>query len=291
MNEELPPHRRRESLMSKSKRRLSGEEIEEFEDFSYQDAPPPHGGRQYPMNAPYPYSPPVSSPGCSSTITTLVLLGVGVLAIVFLFGSIFPGYITNPLEQLTSRIQGMSAAPTPTTRSSAAVVTRIRQLNRIETTSYTVEKVFEASIQGNVFQNILFGDRLLLIAHGIVVAGIDLDNLEADDITISEDGKTITIDLPPVEIFSATLDNTRTRVYDREKGLLATSDKDLESIARQKAEAEILQAACEYDIMQRATTDARKSIEQLLLMLDFERVEIVADPVPPCPEHPLPPIP
>jgi hypothetical protein len=222
---------------------------------------------------------------------TLGLLGLGILTIVFLFSASLPGYFTNPLTEFVARIQGIAAAPTPTTRSSAAVVTRIRQLNRIETTSYTVEKVFEASIQGNVFQNILFGDRLLLIAHGVVVAGLDLDDLEADDITISEDGKTITINLPPVEIFSATLDNTRTRVYDREKGLLATSDKDLETTARQKAEAEILQAACEYNIMQRATTDARRSIEQLMMMLDFERVEIVADPVPPCPEHPLPPMP
>ena len=119
------------------------------------------------------------------------------------------------------------------------------------------------------------------------MAGLDLSLLQPGDVTISEDRKTVTIRLPPVQIFSASLDNTNTRVYDREKGLLATTDKDLETIARQTAEAEILQAACEADIMERATTDARRSVEQLLRMLDFERVEIVADPVPACPTYPL----
>jgi hypothetical protein len=276
--------------MSKSMRRVHGEEVDDLadDDFSYDTMP--SGGERYAREAPYsPFSPPVSSPGCSPTIITLGLIGLGILTVIFLFGTSLQGIIPDPLAQFSSRLQGILAAPTPTIRSNAAVVSRIQKLNRLETTSYSVEKVFEASIQGNAFQNLLFGDRLLLIAHGVVVAGLDLSTLQAQDITISDDGKVITIKLPPVQIFSATLDNSKTRVYDREKGLLATTDKDLETTARQKAEAEILLAACEYDIMQLATTDARRAMEQLLSLLDFERVEIVADPVPPCPEHPLSP--
>jgi hypothetical protein len=287
MTEELPPQQRRESIMQRRLRKARGEEIEDvLEEEPYFDEMGPPVGLRRAYETPLPYQ--SAGTGCSPGLVTISLTLLGVLTIVFLFGTAFMG-IANPLAQLSSRIPGVSAiaSPTPTIRSSASVILRMQQLNRLETTSYTVEKVIEAGIEGNAFENLLFGDRLLLIANGTVVAGLDLSLLQPSDITLSEDGKIITIRLPPVQIFSATLDNTNTRVYDREKGLLATTDKDLETIARQTAEAEILQAACEADIMERATTDARRSVEQLLRMLDFERVEIVADPVPACPAYPV----
>ncbi len=53
-----------------------------------------------------------------------------------------------------------------------------------------------------------------MIAHGVVIAGVDLSKLSRDDITIS-DG-VVLVDLPDPEIFIATLDNQKSSVYDRE---------------------------------------------------------------------------
>jgi hypothetical protein len=103
-----------------------------------------------------------------------------------------------------------------------------------------------------------------------------LGKLKDSDVTISPDGKSVTLRLPPSEIFSKSLNNDRTRVYDREQGILAPENKDLETQARLGAEAEILTAACEANVMQKAADEAQRSLEQFLRLLDFESVTVVA---------------
>ncbi len=130
----------------------------------------------------------------------------------------------------------------------------------------------------------MLGEKLLLIASGDVVAGVDLSRLRADDVNISSDGKNITIRLPPSEIFSAALNNDRTRVYDRDTRLgtrlLGSQDPTLETQARQAAESEILKAACEGDVMKRAADEAQQSMERFLKLLDFESVTVIVQPGP-----------
>jgi hypothetical protein len=64
-------------------------------------------------------------------------------------------------------------------------------------------------------------------------------------------------------------------VYVRNRGLFAPENKDLETLARQAAEAQILAAACEGGIMERATDDGRRAMEQLLSLLEFESVQVI----------------
>src|SRR5690348_16862052 len=92
-----------------------------------------------------------------------------------------------------------------------AVIQQIRTLNRWETASYTIEQVIDSGSGGNVFQRFLFGDRILLIAHGTVVGGFDLASLSNN--SIQTNGKNITIQLPAPEILSTSLDESQTRVY------------------------------------------------------------------------------
>jgi len=172
-------------------------------------------------------------------------------------------------------MQAMLSTPTTTLRTdSAAVIRRVQQLNRLETTSFTIEKVIEAGVEGNPFYNLLYKDKLLLIAHGTVVAGIDLSQITESDISISPDGKSLTIRLPPAQILSASLDNSKTRVYQRDSALFA-ENKDLETQARIAAENQILIAACEDGILQKATNDAKAAMTQLLTLADFESVNVV----------------
>ncbi|HEX5689413.1 MAG TPA: DUF4230 domain-containing protein, partial [Roseiflexaceae bacterium] len=72
-----------------------------------------------------------------------------------------------------------------------------------------------------------------------------------------------------------TLDNQRTRVYDRQTGPLAGDNTDLETRARQEAENTIFQAACEDGILQKASDEAQRSMEQFLRLLKFQEVEVV----------------
>jgi len=162
-------------------------------------------------------------------------------------------------------------------RSGAAVIQRIQQLSRLETASYTVEQVIDVRQgQGNPVFDFFAGDNLLLIAHGTVVAGVDLNKLDAGAVTISPDGRTITLRVPPVQIFDSHLDSSKTRVYSRDQRILAPENKDLETQARIEAERQILQAACEDGVMSRATDEATKSLRQFLSLLDYNTVDVIA---------------
>lgn len=155
---------------------------------------------------------------------------------------------------------------------SATVILEIKKLGNLETASYTIEKIVEAGQDGNPFQDLLFGDRILLIAHGKVIAGVDMSQITEDQVVV--DNETVTITLPPPTILSSSLDNSKTRVYDRTKGYLNTGDKDLESEARLAAEQSITQGACEAGILQEARENAFEQVEQLFKFAGFTTVNV-----------------
>jgi hypothetical protein len=157
-------------------------------------------------------------------------------------------------------------------RNGTAVVKEMRALNRLETSQFTIEKIIDAGTSGNAFQNLLFGDQLLFIAHGEVIAGFDLTKLEENNIEISD--KSISLTLPQPEILFVRLDSEKSRVYDRRQGLLTKGDKDLESAARLEAEQTIRQAACESGILSQASDNGCKQLTAILHSFGFENVTI-----------------
>ena len=217
-----------------------------------------------------------------------IALVIGVLAIFGLVG----WEVTRAIREVTSGPAAASKGiatqvqelfhPTPTIYpSSQAVILQIRSLARLETAQYTVEKVVTAEIgQGALAP--LFGDRLLLVAHGQVTAGLDLSKLSDSDISVGPDGKAIII-LPAAEVFAATLDNQKSYVYDRQTGVLTHGDVNLETQARQVAEQEIYQVAVEDGILTQAQANGATFIERLVKALGVSGVVIVqATPVAPA---------
>ncbi len=157
-------------------------------------------------------------------------------------------------------------------RDHTAVVKEMRELNRLESATFTIEKIIEGGKEGNALQTLLYGDRILFIAHGEVVAGVDLSQIK--DAAIKVEDKNLTVNLPQPQIFFVKLDNEKSRVYDRQQGLLNRGDKDLEGQTRQVAEESIRVAACESDILNVAGENAKKQLTKLFTALDFENVTI-----------------
>ena len=58
------------------------------------------------------------------------------------------------------------------------VVRQIQQLQRLETVSYTMDKIISGEHANAYLPKFLAGDRLLLVVHGEVVAGINLAGLQ-----------------------------------------------------------------------------------------------------------------
>jgi uncharacterized protein DUF4230 len=156
--------------------------------------------------------------------------------------------------------------------SSPTVVERIRQLSRLETVEYSLDKIVEGQRQSPYLPNFLAGDKLLLVAHGEVIAGIDLGQFKAGDVQVNAD--TVHVHLPAAQILTTRIDNGRTRVYSRTTGLLVPSDPNLESEVRQTAEQQIAQAALDDGILQKARQNAQTSVTALLYGLGFRTVHV-----------------
>jgi len=185
----------------------------------------------------------------------------------------------RPVADLSAGVSTQVAGilhPTPTILPDPVTIVReVRALARLETIQYTVEKVITAET-GQGALGFLFGDRLLFIAHGIVIAGVDLDRLTPDDIRIDAQGRAY-LHLPEAEIFVATLDNEQSYVYDRDTGLLTRGDITLEAAARKAAEDEIRRAALEDGILEQARQNAESTLYRMLRALGIPDIVFVTD--------------
>jgi len=163
--------------------------------------------------------------------------------------------------------------PTPTIiPDPVTYINEVRALARLETIQYSVEKVITAEIgQGTL--GVFFGDKLLFVAHGIVIAGIDLSKMNPEDLQLQ--GDVLTVRLPQTEIFVATLDNDKSYVYDRETGIFTHGDTNLETTARQAAEQEIAKAALEDGILNLAQQNAEVFMEKFFKMFGYDNVVFV----------------
>jgi hypothetical protein len=178
--------------------------------------------------------------------------------------------VVEPFQQSNSALQTQVADllhPTPTIiPDPVTIIQDIRALARLETIQYTVEKVITAEIgQGNF--GFLFGDKLLFVAHGYVIAGIDMEKLQPGDMQMVNG--VLNVRLPPAEIFVATLDNEKSYVYNRDTGLLTHGDQNLETNARQAAENEIRKAAVEDGILNLAQQNAESYLFKFFGALGF----------------------
>jgi hypothetical protein len=160
--------------------------------------------------------------------------------------------------------------PTPTIiPDPVTYINEIRALARLETIQYSIEKVITAEVGQGTF-GFAFGDKLIFVAHGTVIAGIDMEKLQPGDMRL-ENG-VLYVRLPPTEIFIATLDNEKSYVYDRETGLLTKGSVDLETLARQAAEAEIRKAALEDGILTQGETNAEAYLLKFFTALGYKNI-------------------
>ena len=155
--------------------------------------------------------------------------------------------------------------------SQPTVVDRIQRLQRLETVVYTMDKLVTGAKENPIFPDFLAGDRLLMMVHGEVVAGIDFSNLKLDDVRM--DGKQIHLHLPAAQVFSTRLDSAKTRVYSRQTGLLVPTDPNLETQVRQEAERQLQDAALADGILRTAQQNAASTISSLLQGLGFEKID------------------
>ena len=189
--------------------------------------------------------------------------------------------VAGPFNQVSEANQALQTQvsnllnPTPTIiPDPITYINEVRALARLETIQYSVEKVITGETGGGTFQS-LFGDKILFVGHGTVIAGIDMSKLQPEDMRY-ENG-VLTVKLPPTEVFIAALDNEKSYVYNRDTGILTKPDVNLETLVRQRAEEEILKAALEDGILEQAQTNAQAYLLKFFAALGFPNTIFVTD--------------
>lgn len=214
------------------------------------------------------------------SLLILIVIGVGVYYIVQMIRQTQQA-INEPFSQVNQANQALQTQvsnllnPTPTIiPDPITYINEVRALARLETIQYSVEKVITGETGGGTFQS-LFGDKILFVGHGTVIAGIDMSKLQPEDMRF-ENG-VLTVRLPPAEIFIAALDNEKSYVYDRDTGVLTKPDINLETLVRQRAEEEILKAALEDGILEQAQTNAEAYLLKFFAALGYPNAIFVYD--------------
>src|SRR5260221_10432739 len=213
---------------------------------------------------------PRSARSSAAVVFALVLgLLLGVLAI----GSL--GWLmlsrNSGREMLSHLLSAVTGRTISIDVSQPNVVDRIQRLQRLETVVYTSDKLVTGAKENPLLPNFLAGDRLLMMVHGEVVAGIDFSNLKPGDVRVY--GKQVHLHLPAPQVFSTRLDSGKTRVYSRQTGLLVTTDPNLETQVRQEAEHQLQEAAMAGGILRNAQQNALSTVRSLLQGLGFESID------------------
>src|SRR5215203_7341474 len=147
----------------------------------------------------------------NNSLTSVLIIGVVLVAAYFIVQTVRQGAeaATQPFQQVNQANQALQTQvsnllnPTPTIiPDPVTYINEIRALARLETIQYSIEKVITGETGGGTFQT-LFGDKILFVGHGTVIAGIDMEKLQPEHMRY-ENG-VLTVRLPPDEVFIATL--------------------------------------------------------------------------------------
>ncbi|MBI1841510.1 MAG: DUF4230 domain-containing protein [Verrucomicrobia bacterium] len=153
-------------------------------------------------------------------------------------------------------------APTTT------LVTQVQALNDLVMVKYVVEKVVKLESE----PSLLGEDRIVLLVHAVVKAGVDLHSLRAEDIEVK--GGRLTLRLPAARITDCYIDDKRTQVWEHSTRFWRPLDKDLEQNARRQALDQVRAAAGDQGIQKEALQRARDQLRWLLGSLGFKDVEV-----------------
>lgn len=115
-----------------------------------------------------------------------------------------------------------------------------------------------------------FGTKILVVVHGSVIAGIDMEKIQPGDMRL-ENG-VLYVNLPPAEVLAVTLDTEKVEVYTLQEGVLADVDPTLVLQTVQGGQDKILSVALDDGILQQAERNAEAYLLRFFSALGYDTV-------------------
>lgn len=217
----------------------------------------------------------------SGMLRNLMLMSTGsmvLIALLFGIGVLRSG--TRFFEGLNAMFNAPPAKPEVDVRS--LVVRQIRGASELTTSVFTMEAVVPTRQDRKLGSYTVGSTTLLYIAYGEVRAGVDLKDLNADNVRLVND--TIQLQLPPPRILDSKIDVNRSSVYDYDRGFLGLGPDvapQLQTLAQQETLKKIVTAACNQGVLQQANDRAQLVVEKLLNTAGYRAVEVKTQLPPP----------
>jgi hypothetical protein len=198
----------------------------------------------------------------------IVLVAAAVVALVVAVPLLIPSL--NPFKEETID------------RSQPVLLRSLERLSEYRAATANLQVVVDVRKDTRLLPDFIKGSKTLLVAAGNVDAGVDFRGLGGRDVRVSDDRRTVTIQLPAATLSDARVDLTRTHVYDTDRGLLdrvgdalgnggADEERKLLELAQQKlAEG----ARANPGLLRSAERNTRTMLEGLLRGLGFERITV-----------------
>jgi hypothetical protein len=168
-------------------------------------------------------------------------------------------------------------------RSQPVLIKSLENLSDYHAATANMQVVVDVEEDARLLPSFIKGERTLFVAAGTVDAAVDFRGLakDPDAVKVSDDRRSVTLTLPAPKLLEPQLDPDRSRVYDRDRGVLdrledAVSDRPGdEQPLYQLAEEKLAGAAAEDPrLLQTAERNTRAMLEGLLRGLGFENIKI-----------------
>jgi hypothetical protein len=168
-------------------------------------------------------------------------------------------------------------------RSTPPLLTALEDLEEYHAATGSFQVVVDLERDDRWLPAAVSGERTTYLATGSVDAVVDLTGLDASAVTLSEDGQSATIVLPPARLEAADVDLTNSRVVSRDRGLLdrvggafrdsPTSERQVAALAERRLDA----AAAQSDLRERAQDNTEQMLTGLARSLGVEDVVVRFD--------------
>jgi len=167
-----------------------------------------------------------------------------------------------------------------TDRSQPVLLQSIQDLSRYVAAEGNYQVVIDVQRNRENVPDFLLNRRTLFVGAGSVEAFVDFSTIGEGAITVSDDGKTVSIKLPDPQLGKTNLDLERSYVVTEQRGLLDwvkdvfANDPNRQNQVYQLAEERISTAARDSGLIERARENTRKMLEGLLHSLGYTTVTV-----------------
>ncbi|MCA9912179.1 MAG: DUF4230 domain-containing protein [Anaerolineae bacterium] len=166
-------------------------------------------------------------------------------------------------------------------------VERLQALSQLTTTRFNYSHIVTSEVEMPGILSGLYGQGLAYVAVGHINAGIDVGQLDSEDVIYDAERNLLTVILPAPVLQDCFLDESQSYVVTRSTGIFAQPSIQLESAARRFAIEQYRDMALEDGILEEARDQSVQVMEEFLSSIVGD-VVLVIEVAPIDPNAPLP---